>query len=141
MDQEYSLYMYSNTEMVNLAWVDYGCVYVFNATLTVPYHTLVEKLQCFSKCTAVMVQSYSVVTTVQYLYRYAGRRLTLDLATVFLVSRRFPEIFYGYSSQQFLLALILKLQEGLLAATTESPCNDEQRKNVNKKCVSAKSGE
>ena len=27
------------------------------------------------------------------------------------------------------------------AATTESPCNDEQRKNVNKKCVSAKSGE
>ena len=41
MDQEYSLY--SNTEMVNLAWVDYGCVYVFNATLTVPYHTLVEK--------------------------------------------------------------------------------------------------
>ena len=66
MDQEYSVH--SNTEMVNLAWVDYGCVYVFNATLTVPYHTLVEKLQCFSKCTAVMVQSYSVVTTVQYLY-------------------------------------------------------------------------
>ena len=108
MDQEY-------TEMVNLARVDYGCVYVLNATRAVAYHTPVEKLQCFPN---VQLQYYSCAVTavqcrgnctvypvqVQVPYRYS----TLDLATVFLFgSRNILRLLVPNRNEEFLLALIL----------------------------------